>query len=71
MEWEAQESHRPDKQKRGNKALAPLNQPKILMNLWRALMSVADVEFKLSKKALPGSSTSTYQDLGSYRKGVR
>ena len=36
-----------------DEALAPLNQPKVLMSLWRASMSVLDTEFSLSKKALP------------------
>ena len=36
-----------------DEALAILNQLKLLMNLWRALMSVFDIEFKPSKKPLP------------------
>ena len=36
-----------------DEVLAPLNQPKPLMNLWRALMSALDTEFKISKKGLP------------------
>ena len=35
-----------------DEAPAPLNQPKLIMNLWRALMSALDTEFRLSKKAL-------------------
>ena len=36
-----------------NEVRAPLNQPKPLMNMCRALKSVPDIEFKLSKEALP------------------
>ena len=54
--WETEESHRPDTSKNGEReytdeALALFNQPKI-MNLWRALMSALDTEFKLFKKIL-------------------
>ena len=36
-----------------NEDLEPLNEPKLRMNLWRALVSNPDTEFKLLKKALP------------------
>ena len=35
-----------------DEALALLNQPKLLMNLWRALKSALDTEFKASKKSI-------------------
>ena len=45
-EWETEELQNPTN-------LATLNQLKLIMNLWRALKSALDTEFKTSKKPLP------------------
>ena len=57
-EWEAKELGRPNKTKRResdntNEALALLKHLKLLMNLWKTLISAIDTEFKPSKKPLP------------------
>ena len=53
-----EESHKPYTTKRGesdytDEALAPLNYPKLIINLWRAFILDRDTELKPSKKALP------------------
>ena len=57
-EWEAEELHRSNKTIREesdytDEALAFLNRHKLLINLWKALISALDTEFKPSKKPLP------------------
>ena len=56
VEWEADNLHRPNQSKRAerdytNEALALLNHIKAVMNLWKALMSALNTEFKSSNKA--------------------
>ena len=75
-EWEAEELHSPNQTKKGERnyadeAPAFPNLLKLLINLWRALMSALDTEFKSSKKSLlKVLNLNLLRALGSYRGGA-